>query len=627
MKIKPFLLAGIIFSLVALTAYGVAANDTDITFHDKPNPIIRQTITLWDAENIPSRTVWNDSNPTGDPEDFMPNMISVPPADGTEIKGAVMINPGGAFAYRSPAEGLPVAEELSRLGYQCFVVNYRLRPYSQEEAALDLARGIRYVRAHAADYGIDPNDIATIGFSAGGILSGELALHFQGAVSGTVLDPDYIPDTLDETSADVAAVGLMYSFYGRLSVASTDAEALKNADLPPTYVLYGSNEVFRNQIENQVDLLEEIGAPVEHHILEGYSHGFGARGNWFEDFDRFLTEIYAGNSAPDTELLRADEPVIEDGNLRYSIAANGDISGINIITALYQNKALADVRVNQLNGTFALKPGTEYMMKVFAWTKDSMSPVTDSKAFYHLVSDVPQGEMQEMLNNVLKGKDGNIHYTYYLPANYDPDKSYPMLMTLPGWSSKFNTIETTPLTENSYASGNAKAWTEALGDMIVVSPSLTDWGDKSARQTIELTEYFIDNFAVDKSQIYAAGFSAGGETLSRAIDMRPDLFAAYLHSASQWDGGYDNAAKYHIPIYICMAEHDEYYGAGKARDAYENLKAAYRAAGISDTDIEKLLVLDIKEDSYFSGAFAGNYHGGGWLFASDADIIGWLTSK
>lgn len=627
MNFKICFISGILFVSTILTAYGAVENSTEITFRDTPNPQVRQTISLWDADNIPSHTVWNDSNPNGDPEDFMPNMISVPPADGTAAKGAVMINPGGAFAYRSPAEGLPVAEELSRLGYQCFVVNYRLRPYTQEEAALDLARGIRYVRAHAADYGIDPNDIATIGFSAGGILSGELALHFQGSVNGTVLDSEYVPDTLDETSADVAAVGLMYSFYGRLSVASTDAEALKNADLPPTYVLYGSNEVFRNQIENQVDLLEEIGAPVERHILDGYSHGFGARGDWFDDFDRFLTAVFDSNSTLDTQLLRVDEPVIANGILQYSITANSDISNINIITALYQGKTLSDVRVNKLNGAFTLEPGEDYMMKVFAWTKDSMSPAAESKAFYHLMSDGQKGEMQEMLNNVIKGADGNIHYTYYLPANYDPDKRYPMLMTLPGWSSKFNTIETTPLTENDYARSNAEAWTAALGDIIVVSPSLTDWGDPSARQTIELTEYFIQHFAVDESRIYAAGFSAGGETLSRAIDMRPDLFAAYLHASSQWDGGYENAAKYRIPIYICMARQDEYYGSEKATDAYERLKEAYQSAGISDTDIERLLMLDIKEDSYFGSSFAGSYHGGGWRFANDKNIIAWMMSR
>ena len=49
-------------------------------------------------------------------------MTFIPAAEGSEIKGAVLICPGGAFEYRSPAEGTPVAEALSRYGYQCFVV-------------------------------------------------------------------------------------------------------------------------------------------------------------------------------------------------------------------------------------------------------------------------------------------------------------------------------------------------------------------------------------------------------------------------------------------------------------------------------------------------------------------------
>lgn len=57
-------------------------------------------------------------------------------------------------------------------GWQSFVVNYRVRPYTMEEGSLDLARAIRYVRNHAEQYGIDPANIASVGFSAGGILCG-----------------------------------------------------------------------------------------------------------------------------------------------------------------------------------------------------------------------------------------------------------------------------------------------------------------------------------------------------------------------------------------------------------------------------------------------------------------------
>lgn len=101
-------------------------------------------------------------------------------------------------------------------------------------------------------------------------------------------------------------------------------------------------------------------------------------------------------------------------------------------------------------------------------------------------------------------------------------------------------------------------WTQLQEEMIVVSAQLTDWHDTSARQAIELTEYFLANFSVDASRVYAAGYSAGGETMSQAVSMRPDLYAAYLHGASQWDGEYAPIAENGTAVYIFMAEHDEY---------------------------------------------------------------------
>ncbi len=162
--------------------------------------------------------------------------------------------------------------------------------------------------------------------------------------------------------------------------------------------------------------------------------------------------------------------------------------------------------------------------------------------------------------------------------------------------------------------------------MIIVSPSLTDWGDKSARQTIELTNYFIDNFSVDESRIYAAGHSAGGETLSRVVDMRPDLFASYLHIASQWDGGYNNVTAYKLPVYIFMGENDEYYGADKAREPYNSLYQKYVSEGLSDDEIDNLLVLDLRDNEYFVSHSFNNQHAGGQLAGNDADIIKWMLS-
>lgn len=201
------------------------------------NPREQQTFYLWDQDNMPSVTEYTENNGGyEDDPDFRPYLTSYPVRSGQEIKGAVLICSGGAFQTRSDQyEENPTAQDLSERGYQAFVVDYRIEPYTQEEGARYLARAVRFVRSHAQDYQIEEDDIAVMGFSAGGILSGEMLLNYSGSVDGTKLDPDYKPDSLDQVSADAAAVGIIYSFYGRLANASTDAEQFRNADLPPAY--------------------------------------------------------------------------------------------------------------------------------------------------------------------------------------------------------------------------------------------------------------------------------------------------------------------------------------------------------------------------------------------------------
>ena len=72
----------------------------------------------------------------------------------------------------------------------------------------------------------------------------------------------------------------------------------------------------------------------------------------------------------------------------------------------------------------------------------------------------------------------------------------------------------------------------------MVAPQLSDWGETSAEQTIALTEYLLDAYNIDPDRVYAEGYSGGGETMSRVMGLRPDLFTAYLQCSSQWDGAY-----------------------------------------------------------------------------------------
>lgn len=224
---------------------------------------------------------------------------------------------------------------------------------------------------------------------------------------------------------------------------------------------------------------------------------------------------------------------------------------------------------------------------------------------------------------VLESDEGEIHYSYYLPESYDKNRRYPMMVIMPGYDMMWFGEESSGA--NLSWSGLI-AWTKLDEDMIVVSAQLTDWHEKSARQSIWLTEYFIENFAVDTARVYAAGYSAGGETMSRAVAMRPDLYAAYLHGASQWDGSYEPVAQNDVAVYIFMAENDEYYGSGKAREAYNGLYKAYKAAGRTDDSINEVLQLEIPDNRYFNSRGIYNYHGGGNILFDDEEILKWIIS-
>ena len=256
------------------------------------------TVELWQRGNIPG---FRENVNNSDGPDFMPNMLVYTVPENVQPKGAVMICPGGAFAFRSMQnEGYDIADMLVPMGYQCFIVNYRINPYSMQASATDLQRAIRYVKAHAEEYRINPENIALVGFSAGGILNGEVLLNWRDLTNGTALDSSYRPDELDNVPVSACAVGMIYSFYGKLSVSMNNVEALRAANLPPAFYCWGTRDGFAGQFTQNSNAVKEAGVRVETKVLEGYPHGYGSGGNasiWGNDFDAFLTPIMQGNSA------------------------------------------------------------------------------------------------------------------------------------------------------------------------------------------------------------------------------------------------------------------------------------------------------------------------------------------
>lgn len=134
-----------------------------------PNPA-PGTFPLWDGPAPYYDSAHNQAAPSLEP--FLVNTgapAESPPAP------AVLVFPGGGYANLAPHEGAPIAQMLNRLGVSAFVVRYRVAPYRHPVPLTDARRAVRVVRARSAEFGIDPNKIGALGFSAGGHLCASLS--------------------------------------------------------------------------------------------------------------------------------------------------------------------------------------------------------------------------------------------------------------------------------------------------------------------------------------------------------------------------------------------------------------------------------------------------------------------
>jgi acetyl esterase/lipase len=119
--------------------------------------------------------IWpGDAKPSEDIAALTPYL----PENGSATGAGVVVVPGGSFLIRcEDHEGTQVAKWFARHGVAAFVVHYRLIPrFTMREELDDVRRALQVVRSRASEFGIAPNRIGVIGFSAGAFLAGEAAL-------------------------------------------------------------------------------------------------------------------------------------------------------------------------------------------------------------------------------------------------------------------------------------------------------------------------------------------------------------------------------------------------------------------------------------------------------------------
>jgi len=201
-RVIPVVLAGALLAACSLVGGGAAAPAT-------PTPTPRTG---------PAETRTGVAYATTDPAQVLD--LHLPAGDGHRVFPLVVLIHGGGFLEGAPADEAGLAATLNADGFAAASLGYRLSGRAPFPAALqDVKAAVRYVRANARGWGVDPDRIAVFGESAGGYLASMI-----GATAGETTFDD---DALGNPGVS-GAVRAVVSWFGPADFGTMDDQAREN---------------------------------------------------------------------------------------------------------------------------------------------------------------------------------------------------------------------------------------------------------------------------------------------------------------------------------------------------------------------------------------------------------------
>jgi acetyl esterase/lipase len=210
---------------------------------------------------------------------------------------AVLVIPGGGYEHVAIGhEGVQIASWLNAQGIPAFVLDYRVAPYHYPAPIEDGERAMQLIRAHAAEYGIDPNRLGVWGFSAGGHLASTLGTHCDADAvktkAGDAADSESCRPDFEVLAYPVVSMTLPEAHAGsRMALLGPVVDPTLehrysnqfavNAQTPPTFLFATTNDP-TVPVENSLDFyraLERAHVPAELHIYDYSNHGCGLCGS------------------------------------------------------------------------------------------------------------------------------------------------------------------------------------------------------------------------------------------------------------------------------------------------------------------------------------------------------------
>ena len=208
----------------------------------------------------------------------------VPDGDGS-FPAAILVHGGGWVAGDKRQYITYIFQPLSDAGYAWFSINYRLAPQFKFPAdADDVESAIRFVRANAAKYKVDPNRIALIGESAGGHLVSYVGARNRADSRVAAVVSMY--GVHDFVAAAVQWKPLPHELLDLFGITAVNAETVPvlikaspvvyvTKDMPPFLLMQGSKDEdvpFEQSVE-MCDKMKKAGAHCDLITIQGAPHG------------------------------------------------------------------------------------------------------------------------------------------------------------------------------------------------------------------------------------------------------------------------------------------------------------------------------------------------------------------
>ena len=205
---------------------------------------------------------------------------------------AVVICPGGGYGMESyRLEGTNIAEAYQKHGIAAFILKYRLpsdsiMPDKSVGPLQDAQQAIKTVRERAAEWGINPEKIGIMGFSAGGHLASTAGTHFSKSyipnAEKTSLRPDFLVliypviSMKDGLTHGGSRSNLLGKTPTEEQITLFSNELQVNAQTPPTWLTHTGDDTVV-PVENSIRFYQELirnKVPAEMHLYPKGNHGF-----------------------------------------------------------------------------------------------------------------------------------------------------------------------------------------------------------------------------------------------------------------------------------------------------------------------------------------------------------------